>query len=71
MQNVRFVDFRELLQDLGFRLDRQRGSHLVFVHSRIPRPFPVQSNRGQAVPYQVRQLRRLVEDYNLDLDREP
>ena len=65
VQNVAFGEFIQIVEMLGFRLDRVRGSHRIYLHPAVPRPFPVQPDRGKAKPYQVRQLLRLVEEYNL------
>ena len=69
-KNIRFGDFVMLLEAFGFRLDRTNGSHHVFGHPLLPRPFPVQDVRGQAKPYQVRQFLKLIEMYNLHLDED-
>ncbi|MEO8275821.1 MAG: type II toxin-antitoxin system HicA family toxin [Thermoanaerobaculia bacterium] len=68
LQNVRFEDLVVLLEELNFRIDRVRGSHFVFVHPRIPAPLPLQPIYGQAKPYQLRQVLRLVREYNLTED---
>jgi hypothetical protein len=67
-QNVGFGDLVGLAEGFGFRLDRIRGSHHIFLHREVPIPLNLQSARGQAIPYQVRQLLRLVERYNLSLE---
>jgi hypothetical protein len=43
----------------------------VAAHSDIPQLINLQSVRGQAKPYQVRQLMRLVERYDLRLRDRP
>jgi hypothetical protein len=53
---------------LGFELQRVSGSHHIFVHPDVPSPLNLQSVDGQAKPYQVRQLLRLVERYALTLE---
>lgn len=67
--NVRFSDLVRLCVALGFVHDRTSGSHQVFIH-RIHRgaQLNLQPDRGQAKPYQVKQLLKLVEEYNLTLD---
>ena len=65
VRNIRFSDLVSLLEELGFRLDRVRGSHRVYVHPALGRPLPLQPMRGEAKPWQVRQVRRILEDYNL------
>jgi predicted RNA binding protein YcfA (HicA-like mRNA interferase family) len=65
--NVAFADLRNLAEGLGFELRRVSGSHHVFAHPDIPQIVNLQAVRGQAKPYQVRQLLRLVERYDLKL----
>jgi predicted RNA binding protein YcfA (HicA-like mRNA interferase family) len=65
--NVAFADLRRLAEALGFELRRVRGSHHVFAHPDIAELINLQAVRGQAKPYQVRQLLRLVERYDLEL----
>ena len=66
--NVDFSDLCVLVEALGFELRRVSGSHHVFAHPPIAELINVQSVRGQAKPYQVRQLVRLVERYDLHLE---
>ena len=65
--NVAFADLCNLAEALGFELRRVSGSHHVFAHPEIPQLINLQSLHGQAKPYQVRQLLRLVERYALHL----
>ncbi len=55
---------------MDFVLARISGSHHVFVHSRLPELINLQDVGGEAKPYQVRQFLRLVERYNLGLERD-
>jgi len=67
LNNVRFSDLVDLAEGLGFRLARTKG----FAHPSIPEMVNLQNTNGEAKPYQIRQLLRLVERYNLMLeDRE-
>lgn len=66
--NVGFADICKLAEGLGFELRRVSGSHHVFIHLDIPELVNLQSVHGQAKPYQVRQLMRLVERYDLKLE---
>jgi predicted RNA binding protein YcfA (HicA-like mRNA interferase family) len=66
--NVAFGDLCGLAEGLGFELRRVSGSHHVFTHPSIPQLINLQSVQGQAKPYQVRQLMRLVERYDLRLE---
>lgn len=70
-QNVDFADLHRLVEAFGFSLRRVSGSHHIFSHRGIPEQVSLQEVKGQAKPYQIRQLLRLVERYNLGLeDRE-
>jgi HicA-like toxin of HicAB toxin-antitoxin system len=68
--NVRFSDMSSLADAFGFRLSRTRGSHHIFVHPDISELVNLQDVQGQATPYQVRQFLKLVERYNLQLEKE-
>ena len=67
-QNVAFRDMLELMEGLGFRLLRVKGSHHIFTHSEISEQVNLQEVGGQAKAYQIRQVIRLVERYNLRLE---
>ncbi len=66
--NLRFAEAQALAEALGFRLSRVSGSHHIFVHPAIPELLNMQEVRGQAKPYQIRQLLHLTEKYNLRID---
>ncbi len=66
-KNVRFGEMVALVEAFGFRLSRTRGSHHIFVHSRVRELVNLQNVGGKAKPYQIRQFLRLVERYNLTL----
>jgi predicted RNA binding protein YcfA (HicA-like mRNA interferase family) len=66
--NVAFADMRNLVEDLGFELRRVSGSHHIFAHPDIPELLNLQDARGQAKPYQIRQILRLIERYDLRLE---
>ncbi|MEX0878299.1 MAG: type II toxin-antitoxin system HicA family toxin [Thermoanaerobaculia bacterium] len=59
-----------LLEAMDFVLARTSGSHHVFVHPRLAELINLQDVGGEAKPYQVRQFLRLVERYNLRLERD-
>lgn len=67
-KNVRFADLCRLAEAFGYRLDRVSGSHHIFEHPEASRPLNLQNVHGQAKPYQVRQLLRDVEEFNLSFD---
>jgi predicted RNA binding protein YcfA (HicA-like mRNA interferase family) len=68
LQNVAFADLRRLVEAFGFSIARVSGSHHIFSHPSIREQVNLQEVRGQAKPYQIRQLLRLVERYNLALE---
>ena len=67
-QNLRFADFCKAVEAFGYRLDRTKGSHHIYEHPRATRPLNLQSWRGDAKPYQVRQFLRDVEEFRLTLN---
>ncbi len=68
LHNVAFNDMVKLAEGFGFHIVRVSGSHHIFTHPDIPELLNLQSVQGQAKPYQIRQLLRLVERYNLRLE---
>lgn len=66
--NVSFSDALNLIEGFGFKLARTSGSHHVFTHSGITQQINMQDVNGEAKPYQLRQLLRLVEKYNLKME---
>lgn len=63
--SLKFREVCQLAKGVGFRLDRVRGSHHIFLHPALEELLNLQSRGGQAVPYQVRQLVRLIEVHGL------
>ncbi len=64
--DIRFEDFILLLEQFGFRLDRTRGSHHIFIHPDIAELLSIQPRKdGKAKPYQLRQFLKLIEEYDL------
>ena len=75
---VKLLDAVALLEDVqteaeafGFRLSRISGSHHIYVHADVSELVNLQNVNGQAKPYQVKQLLRLIERYNLQMEEEP
>jgi hypothetical protein len=68
LRNVDFQDFVRLVEAFRLRLDRTKGSHRSYLHARLPEVLNLQPHRGEAKPYQIRQLLSLVESYNLHLE---
>lgn len=65
--NIRFGEFRTLVEAFGFTLIRVSGSHHIFECPRIPELINIQNVRGQAKPYQIRQFLNLIERHDLSL----
>ncbi len=68
--NVRFVDLTRLVEACGFELVRVSGSHHIFAHADIPSLINLQEVGGTAKPYQVRQVLRVLERYDLHPEAE-
>lgn len=66
--DIRFPDMVSLVEAFGFRLDRVKGSHHIFVHPDVDQLVNLQEVKGKAKPYQIRQFLKLVEEYNLSLE---
>lgn len=64
-QNVSFSDFRSLVEAFGFRMDRIKGSHHIFIHPSVKELINIQNVKGQVKPYQINQFLTLVEKHNL------
>ena len=63
-KNIEFDDLRRLLKRLGFE-ERIRGSHHIFRKSGMIEKVNLQRNGNKAKAYQVRQVRKVIIDYNL------
>lgn len=59
---LRFRELVRLPECSGFERSRQKGSHLVLAAEGVRRPLVVQNVKGNAKPYQVRQLLRAIEE---------
>ncbi len=69
VNNVDFGDLSRLLEALGFERLRIEGDHHIFARDGIREQPNLQPDRnGQAKPYQVRQVKRLLEKYDLGLE---
>ena len=66
--NVDFVDAQRLMEALGFEELRVRGSHHIYARVAVPEQLNLQEARGQAKPYQLRQLVNLVRRYDLSIE---
>ena len=67
--NIRFDDLRRLLSRLDFQ-ERNKGDHHIFTRHGIVEIINLQPlPDGKAKPYQVKQVRQLVTEYRLEIDR--
>lgn len=62
--NIPSNDLCQLLRRFGFE-ERKRGSHHIFVQTGVKRQVVLQPQGSKAKSYQVRQVRELIEEYNL------
>lgn len=63
--NFRFNDLIKLAELCGFEKNRQKGSHVIMRHKTYDIFMNFQDHKGDAKPYQVRQLLQDIDDYNL------
>lgn len=69
VNNIDFTDLVRLLKALGFERLRIEGDHHIFARDGIREQPNLQPDRsGQAKPYQVRQIKGLIEKYDLSLE---
>jgi predicted RNA binding protein YcfA (HicA-like mRNA interferase family) len=68
VRNVRFADLQRLVEALGFRLERVRGSHHTYRHPDVRVMVNLPSHGRQAKPYQVRQVVDLAARYALAVE---
>ena len=61
-----FRDFVILIEAVGFRLSRTRGSHRSYVHASCPRLLVIQPMGKDAKRYQVREF-DMLEEYGLGI----
>ena len=63
--NYKFRDLLSLASQFGFEQKRQKGSHVLMAHSIYGLFVNFQDDSGRAKPYQVRQLLKMIEEYEL------
>lgn len=67
-KNVRFSEASSLAEAFGFKLDRISGSHHIYIHPHIPDLINLQNVEGKAKPYQIKQLLKIIEQYDLHME---
>ena len=65
---LRFTELQRLMEAFGWRLDRIAGSHHIYRHPAVPRSMPITPDKGNARPYQLRQVRDIIELHHLTLE---
>jgi hypothetical protein len=63
--NISFDDLQHLLEHLGFEV-RIRGRHHVYRRTGILEKINLQRQGAKAKPYQVKQVREIIQKYRLD-----
>ncbi|QQS39708.1 MAG: type II toxin-antitoxin system HicA family toxin [Acidobacteriota bacterium] len=59
--NYRYADAVKLASCYGWALDRQSGSHAIFIHKDGNRRLTFTEQRGEIPAYQLRQLLEAIE----------
>jgi predicted RNA binding protein YcfA (HicA-like mRNA interferase family) len=67
-KNVKFSELKQLLSAYGFKLERVSGSHHIFVHTAACEIVNIQNVKGEAKPYQIRQVLQVIEKYDLRME---
>lgn len=68
-ENIRFAGLRGVLLDLGF-VERVRGSHHIFAKPGVAEILNLQPKGASAKPYQVKQVRKVIQKYTLASEEE-
>jgi predicted RNA binding protein YcfA (HicA-like mRNA interferase family) len=69
-KNVSYSDFVTLIEAFGFRYTHTKGSHNYYTHKDIPNVVCIQSRKGEAKPYQIRQFMDLIKEHELRLEEQ-
>ncbi len=65
--NVSFSELCQLLKKLGFG-ERVKGDHHIFTKEGFKEILNLQPKKSNAKPYQVKQVRRMIEHYKLTME---
>lgn len=66
--NAPFTGLCALLKELGFQ-ERIRGDHYIYTQDGVAEILNLQPRNGQGKPYQVKQIRNIILQYNLKLEK--
>ncbi len=64
-KNVHFNKLCSAAELFGFRFRGGKGSHVIYRRDGIKEMLNFQNIEGRAKPYQVRQLLKIIDKYNL------
>ena len=64
--NIRFHDLCKLLETLGFSC-MVKGDHFIWYREDVEEIINIQPEGNKAKPYQVKQVRRLITQYKLEV----
>ncbi len=66
--NIRFSDLQKVVEAFGFKLSRISGDHHIYSHADVPKIINLQNVKGEAKPYQIKQMLKIIEKYNLKME---
>ena len=66
-KNISFSELCQLLKKFGFG-ERIKGSHHIFTKEGVEEILNLQPKRSNAKPYQVKQVRSMIEYYKLTME---
>ncbi len=69
-KNIRFNQLCNIAEEFGFKFQGGRGSHRIYSRKGIKEILNFQNVHGKAKPYQVRQLIKVIEQYNLTEEKD-
>ena len=64
-KNIRFEKLCRIAEAFGFQFKGGKGSHRIYLRKDINEMLNFQNVSGKAKPYQVRQLIKIIDKYNL------
>lgn len=64
-KNIRFEKICRIAEAFGFQFKGGKGSHRIYLRKYINEMLNFQNVSGKAKPYQVRQLIKIIDKYNL------
>lgn len=65
--SIPFKDLEALLTAFGFEMRPGKGSHRNYKHPDVPVILTIQPRGKDAVPYQVKRLLAVIEEYDLHI----